>query len=204
VTHQSQPDLADLKTLLTNTAVFGKNLGPFLLQFPEWVELSHLRKLKPVFDMVSMTASAVIEVRNQSFFNQPSLLEPLLGHYGFGRVILDSRPLYKGNVEHPEVVAAIHEKPDLPVLYSMYSQQILVRLILHPDGISNAHWIDVWARQTANWIDEGLVPCIMIHCPNNLHCPLFAEQFHREVRRYANVKLPALPPSPVPRQGQLL
>ena len=42
----------------------------------------------------------------------------------------------------------------------------------------------------------------MIHCPNNLHCPPLALDFHERLQR--KVTMPSLAPWPVPEQGLLL
>lgn len=43
----------------------------------------------------------------------------------------------------------------------------------------------------------------MIHCPNNLHCPDFAELFH-DLLRQRLPGLAPLPPWPVPQQSALI
>ena len=206
VTHERRPNMHDLEMFLNRLKPLSQHLGPFLLQFPKWVGMDQLRRLKQVFDIIAMhgNGSAVIEVRNDLLFTQPEILEPLLHHYRFGRVILDSRALYQGDINHPDVLSAIHEKPNVPVLSTIYNDRVLLRLILHPDGKSNTKWISEWAKQTATWLRNGLVPHIMIHCPNNQHCPLFATQFHIELAKHW-VDMPAeLPAWPVPQQGRLL
>lgn len=204
VTHERRPCMDDLQLFLNRLKPLREHMGPFLVQFPEWVGMAQLRRIKPVFDELCGQGDALIEVRDPALFTQPELLEPLLQHYGFGRVMLDSRALYKGDLRHPDVLSAVHEKPDVPVLQTVYNNLALVRLILHPDGVSNSIWINEWARRTAQWIEAGMVPYIMIHCPNNLYCPLFAEQFHTALGLMLDEPIPDLPAWPVPQQGQLL
>ncbi|MFK7859444.1 MAG: DUF72 domain-containing protein [Granulosicoccus sp.] len=204
VTHERRPSMDDLHLFLNRIQPLRDHTGAFLIQFPEWVGIDQLRRLKPMFDIIRGQGDAVIEVRDPVLFRQPELLEPLLEYYGFGRVILDSRALYTGDIHHPDVLAAVHEKPDVPVLNTVYNKLALVRLILHPDGISNLPWINEWAKRTASWIEAGMRPHIMIHCPNNLYCPLFAEQFHLALSSMLAEPLPDLPEWPVPQQGQLL
>lgn len=204
ITHERRFVMDEVYEFLRRLSPLQNHLGPFLLQFPEWVGIAQLRRLKPVFDEIAQHHNAVIEVRHPELFKQPELLEPLLDYYGFGRVMLDSRPLYQGDIGHPDVLAAVHEKPEVPVLYTVYNKLALVRLILHPDGISNAPWINEWSLRTADWLKQGIKPHIMIHCPNNQYCPLFAEQFHKAVCMQMDSPLPELPSWPVPQQGQLL
>ncbi len=204
VTHERHPDVDEFRRFLDRVKPLQPHIGPFLLQFPDWVGMAQLRRLKNVFDDIASDYDAVIEVRNPDFFTEPELLEPFLQYYGFGRVMLDSRALYQGDTQHPDVLAAVHEKPDVPVLATVYNQQAFVRLILHPDGVSNECWINEWAQRTAAWIGDGLKPSVMIHCPNNQYCPEFSEQFHQALTNIMGDLCPALPPWPVPQQGQLL
>lgn len=204
LTHERRFAMNDLYQFLTALAPLQNHLGPLLIQFPQWVGMSQLRRLKPVFDQIAERHNAVVEVRHPEFFQHPELLEPLLDYYGFGRVILDSRPLYQGDCQHPDVLAAVHEKPDLPVLSKVYNKLAFVRLILHPDGMSNTRWLEQWSARTVDWLQDGIVPHIMIHCPNNQFCPLFAEQFHTAVSMRMKSAIPDFPPWPVPQQGQLL
>ena len=52
---------------------------------------------------------------------------------------------------------------------------------------------------------EGDRVYMMIHCPNNLHCPAFARDFHERLRREPGMTaLPPLPDWPLPRQRELL
>lgn len=203
VTHQRQPDKKILEQFLQSIKPLQDHLGPFLLQFPHWVGPEFLHRFRAVFERVSDVGTAVVEVRNALFFDEPELLEPMLQSLGFGRVMMDTRSLFQGDMKHPEVVAALHEKPDLPVLTDIYNNQVFVRLMLHPDG-QNDRWINEWALKTAQWIAEGIEPTIIIHCPNNLHCPSFAEKFHNRLSQCVEQPLTALPAWPVPQQGSLL
>lgn len=204
VTHERRPDMQMLSRFLERIEPLSNNLGPFQLQFPQWAGMAHLRRLKPVFDAVADRHDAVVEVRDPELFKDPGLLEPLLDYYGFGRVMLDARALYQGDLHHPDILAAVHEKPDVPVLSTVYNRLAFVRLILHPADTDNARWIDQWAVRTVKWLSDGIVPHIMIHCPNNQYCPMFAERFHRSLMKVCDEPMPDLPAWPVPQQGSLI
>jgi hypothetical protein len=46
---------------------------------------------------------------------------------------------------------------------------------------------------------------MQIHCPNNLHCPEFAWEFHEQLRqRMGTDRIAPLPNWPVPQQTPLL
>ncbi len=205
VTHEREPDLVALDEFLASVDALSGHLGPFLVQLPASVSPTGIARLQPVFEQVAAVGRFVIEVRHPAFFRQPEQLEPWLERYGAGRVMLDSRPIYAGDRGHPEVLDALHEKPDVPVLDEVYNRIVLVRLILHPDLVSNARYIDEWARRFASWIADGIDCWMMIHCPNNLHCPSLALDFHEALRAKEGMQgLPSLPPWPLPQQQSLI
>ncbi len=205
VTHERKPDTADLDAFLRAIEPLGEHLGPLFVQLPATVGPQHLDDLGRLIERLPTDRAHVIEVRHKAFFKEPALLHPLLERFGLGRVVLDSRPLYEGDRRHPEVLDALHEKPDLPVLPEAYNGITFVRLILHPDLESNAPYIDEWARHAADFVTAGHDTYMMIHCPNNLHCPPIAVDFHAALRGMAGMQsISSLPPWPVPQQGQLI
>lgn len=202
VTHDPRPDYRELKRFLDAIEPLRAVLGPLMVQLPASVDALAIERLEPVFELVAAQHRIVIEVRHPDFFSEPAQLEPWLERYSAGRVMLDSRPIYEGDQAHPEVLDALHEKPDVPVLDTVYGEMPFVRLILHPDIVSNERYLDAWAERTATWVRDGLQPFMMIHCPNNLHCPPLALDFHERVRQ--RVEAGPLAPWPVPEQKTLL
>lgn len=203
VTHESKPDLAALTAFLDAIEPLTNNLGPLLVQFPATVSPADVDTFEPVFAAVAERHRFAIEVRHPAFFDDPALLGPVLERFHAGRVVLDSRPIFEGDRAHPEILDALHEKPDVPVLDRVYNDLLLVRLILHPDIVSNRRYIDEWAGRLAGYIEAGVTTYMMIHCPNNLHCPPLAQQFHEALRQKLP-RLERLPPWPVPQQQALL
>lgn len=205
VTHERTPSTEDLETFLRVIEPLGENLGPLLVQFPATLGPADIAGIETVLARLSRQFRYALEVRHPAFFSRPELLEPLLAEYGCGRVMMDSRPIYHGDTAHPEVQQALHEKPDVPVLDTVYNGLAFVRLVLHPDPEGNGEYLTEWTRRTADCLRAGDDVYMMIHCPNNLHCPTFARQFHDRLRRESGMaSLPALPPWPLPRQGELL
>ena len=209
VTHSASPDLAALEDFLERIAPLHEHLGPYLLQFPSRVGPGALARLEPVFERVAREpAGAVVEVRHLGFFDDPATLGGTLDRHGFARVTLDSRALYAGDPSHPKAAAALHKKPDVPVLDHDGRASAFVRLILHPDERVNGPWLDEWAARVADLIGEGVAVTMIVHCPDNDPCPAFAADFHERLRaacRERAIAVPApLPPWPVPQQGSLL
>lgn len=208
VTHAPRPSLETLERFLSVLRPLGERTGPFLLQFPSRVDAAALARFEPVFERVARAGTALVEVRDPALFERPELLNPMLDRHGFSRAMLDSRALYAGDPAHPDVAAALHKKPDLPVLEHDGRELALVRLILHPDPATNAPYLDEWAGRGAALIGEGVELIMMIHCPENGWCPPFAADFHERLRRACEARgttvPPPLPAWPVPVQGSLL
>jgi len=205
VTHQRTPNLQDLNVFLQRVEMLGTHLGPFLLQFPATTGPQDLAAMDRLIARLPTRYRYVLEVRHQDFFTRPDLLVPLLQKYRLGRVIMDTRPVFNGNRFHPEVQAALHDKPDLPVLGQVYNGLVFVRLLLHPDLTSNDRYIAEWAKRIARALAAGCQCFMMIHCPNNLHCPPLALQFHNQLRKCrSNTELAPLKSWPVPQQQTLL
>ncbi len=205
VTHERNPDLEELRRFLSVIDIFEDTLGPLLVQFPATAGPEDLEHYEPVFEAISKEHRFVIEVRHPALFEEPSLLEPVLERFEAGRVVLDSRPLYQGDRSHPEVIEALHEKPDVPVLPTVYNDICFIRLILHPDIVSNRRYIDEWTSHVAAFLADGVETYMMVHCPNNLHCPSLALDFHAALMRAEGMAhLTNLAPWPLPTQLPLV
>ena len=205
VTHESRPDDRALGRFLAAVEGLQEWLGPLLVQLPARVGPASIDAIASLVDAPPTGWPKVLEVRHPAFFDQPQRLESVLERSGAGRVMLDTRPLYRGDLSHPEVRAALHEKPDLPVLGQVYNGLMFVRLVLHPDLDSNTEYLQFWARRAADCLRRGDELYMMIHCPNNLHCPVLAERFHRLLRAEdPDLDIGSLPGWPIPQQARLI
>ncbi len=177
-------------------------LGPLLVQFPATFGPADLEIAGGWLRELGERRRFVIEVRHPAFFDDPELLEAAL-ESAAGRVVLDSRPLYEGDRAHPDVLAALHKKPDVPVDPDAPGDVAFVRLILHPDLESNRVYLDEWATHVAGYLKKDIETFMMIHCPNYRHCPPLARDFHDALRlRYDG--LAPLPAWPIPEQLKLV
>ncbi|MCC5884938.1 MAG: DUF72 domain-containing protein [Gammaproteobacteria bacterium] len=204
VTHAKRPAWDDLWHLLDVLAPLSPWLGPLLLQFPARVGPDQLPWLQRFFEMLPREHRYLLELRHPAFFPRSDALEELAGKFGLGAVTLDSRGLYAGPADHPEVAGALHEKPNLPVSPKVRANLACVRLVLHPDWREPQPYLDFWADQVAAWLRSEVEVIVTLHCPNNLHCPEFAALFHRALRaRLGEDVLPQLAPWPVAAQPAL-
>jgi uncharacterized protein YecE (DUF72 family) len=202
VTHQRRPDWAELDRFLNVIASLGEHLGPFLVQCPAGLGPGELPMLDALFERLPRDYRYALELRHPAFFDRPELVEPLLARSGAGRVMFDSRPIYREDSQHPEVLAARHKKPDVPLLDTVYNDLVYARVVLHPDPTHNGPYVADWLGRCSRYFAAGHTVYFMMHCPNNQHCPAFAEQFHAALRGEVPALAP-LPPWPVPQQAGL-
>jgi uncharacterized protein YecE (DUF72 family) len=202
LTHDRWLDEKALRDFFAVMEVLEENQGPFLVQCPASLGPGELDRLETLFEALPRHYRYVLELRHLQFFREPGLVEPLLERFDAGRVMFDSRPIYQGDTGHPEVLAARHKKPDVPLLDTVYNDTVYARVVLHPDASQNGRWIDEWLDRCETYLRSGYTLYFMMHCPNNQHCPVFAEQFHAGLRARLPA-LPALPPWPLPQQSAL-
>ncbi|MEO0438706.1 MAG: DUF72 domain-containing protein [Pseudomonadota bacterium] len=202
ITHEERPSVQDLRYFFLAMEQMQENLGPFLVQCPASLGPEDLARLDRLFAALPQQYSYVLELRHQQFFQQPELAEPLLERYCAGRVMFDSRPIYQGDGNHPEVLAARHKKPDVPLLDTVYNDLVYARVVLHPDRSQNAQWVSEWLDRCECYLRAGYLVYFMMHCPNNQHCPTFAEEFHAALKNRVP-ELPALAAWPMPQQDAL-
>ncbi|MEM0955911.1 MAG: DUF72 domain-containing protein [Pseudomonadota bacterium] len=201
ITHERSPDWAELKRFMQVLEPLGQHLGVFLVQCPATLGPDELPLLQRLFEKLPQTHRYALELRHPRFFSEPERIEPLLQQFNAGRVMFDSRPIYQGDSQHPEVVAARHKKPDVPLLETVYNELVYARVVLHPEESSNTAFVQQWLQRMEDYLARGYSVYFMMHCPNNQHCPAFAERFHQQLRQ--RVPLPALPPWPLPQQDSL-
>ena len=202
VTHQRHTCNADLRAFMTVMETLEDHLGPFLVQCPASLGPDGLGTLRSLFQQLPAHHRYALELRHPDFFTRPEAVEPLLERYGAGRVMFDSRPIYQGDREHPEVLAARHKKPDVPLLDTVYNELVYARVVLHPDYRYNGPFIEEWLHRMAQYLTAGHTVYFMMHCPNNQHCPPFARSFHEALRERVP-HLPALASWQIPQQDSL-
>ncbi len=201
VTHDHRPDLDLLSTFLDRIAPLQTHNGPLLVQFSDRTGPDDLDTVRRILDLLPTDRRHVLEVRHPAFFSSPELLEELITDFNLARVCMDTRPLFQGDLAHPEVRSARHEKPEVPVLPALHNGLEFIRLVLHPDLHSNAVWMARAAKRAAEALQRNEQLYVLIHCPNNQHCPMLAVEFHQALA--AEVGAPGWPPLPdwpVPQQ----
>jgi uncharacterized protein YecE (DUF72 family) len=173
----------------------GERLGPFFLQLPpgyradKIVDLEHWLKAWP------REQELAVEVRHDDWYKEPgeSALMDLLDRYGFGRVLMDVRPLNAGPLPGAEedLELARDRKPDVPLHPLRSGNVTLVRYIGHPILELNEPFLDEWAERVAKWLSEGTRVYFFMHCPQERYSPTLCRNFHALLSRLTTI--PSLP-----------
>ncbi len=188
---------AELTGFLRRVEPLGERLGPFLIQLPPAFGPDRLSDLTAFLDRLPTEFSWALECRHPSFYSEEELArrgDDLLVERGHNRCIMDTRALRAGDPNHPDVLAALHKKPDLPVREEPIGLSPLVRFVAHPDKAVNEPYLEEWATRIADWIGRGLQPYFFVHTPSNLHTPELARDLHRRIAKRVDVAgLPDFP-----------
>ena len=197
VTHDRALRGAERETgaFLERLAPLGSRLGRFLLQFPKSFGPGELPRLDAFLERLPQTYRYAVEVRHPGFFSRSGAeqLEAVLRARGAERVVMDSRGMRAGDPTHPDVRAAAHEKPDVPVAMRALSDTPIVRFVAHPTASVNAPFLMRWADVLAAWLAAGRRPTFFMHCPNNAHSPALALWLDRLVRIRVRMRPLSLP-----------
>jgi uncharacterized protein YecE (DUF72 family) len=164
----------EARRFLDRLRPLGPRLGPIMIQLPPQFGAAELPRLESFLEKLPGDLRFCVELRDRSLAEEglaARLADELIEGLGHGRVIMDTRPLRDGPSDHPDVLAARHKKPDLPVREIASSREPVVRVVFHPEASVNARWLDRWARILATWLREGIEPLVFVHSPSNRESP---------------------------------
>ena len=176
-------------------APLGGRVTPFWLQLPASFGPHRLGELAALID--SLNRPLAIEVRHSEFFAKGEAeraLNRLLRDRGVERICLDTRGLFSCRSDDPALLLAQSKKPRLPVRPTAFSQSPQLRFVGHPDLPANDSFLAPWLDKVADWISEGLTPCVFLHTPDNRLAPQLALRFHAQLAE----RLPGLPTLALP------
>lgn len=177
---------AVLRALFARLEPVGEHCGPFMIQLPARIGPSDLGSIEALLSALPRAYRYALEVRHPEFFRAPARLFDLLARHECGRVLLDSRPIHGNAPPHPDLepAAVAHEKPDLPVLWQGPETLRIVRFVAHPLLSHDLPYLQAWATHLAGWLaaDDGREVHVMVHCPNDAHCPPLARAMHETLR----------------------
>ncbi|MFM7423787.1 MAG: DUF72 domain-containing protein [Elainella sp.] len=200
LTHQGSltDAIPDTIAFLERMQGLGDRLGPVFAQLPPSYGPNQLNDLAAFLAAVSAQTTLAVEVRHPGWFRPESaqLLNDLLTDLGVGRVLLDTRPIY--HCPDDPQLASERRKPKLPLQPVTTAPFNLVRYISHPDPQYNRPYLQTWAGQVLDWLQQGQQVYFFVHCPVEQHSPGTARQFyHLLAQQLLTLSQPiGLPPLP--------
>ncbi|MGI9428479.1 MAG: DUF72 domain-containing protein [Bythopirellula sp.] len=170
-------------------------LGPAFLQLPPFFAGRQLPDLANYLQQLPTGFHYSVETRHADYFDQGPIereFTELLTQLKIDRMLLDSRPLFSAPATDNWETISQQRKPQSPVRQTVTASRPVLRLINRNDVPTAKPWMEQWAKIVAGWIDQGLIPYIFTHAPDNRFAPLAAEQFHACLTKH----IPSLSPLP--------
>jgi len=168
----------------------GDKLGPVMIQLPPPFGPAELPRLERFLSELPEDFRYAVELRDPMLAEEgmpARLADELIEEAGVGRVIMDTRPLRDGPDDHPDILAALHKKPNLPVREEALSDDPIVRIVFHPDPTVNDRWLDRWAQIVGGWLAAGKSAFVFVHSPSNRESPEIARDLRARINRRIEV-----------------
>ena len=182
--------------------------GPLFLQLPPAFGPAQLSQLQAFLDYWPADLRLAVEVCHPDFYkaSHAARLNELLTQYKVARIMMDTRPIRIDSAEEKHILQSRERKPDLPLQIATTTDFIFLRYIGHPGMEVNNTFLDTWAWQLSQWIEEGLTLYVFCHCPFEVYSPSICSTLYEKVR--ALIPLPPLPwqpdqPESDPEQARL-
>jgi len=199
ITHDAMLDRVheEAHAFLERIAPLRDKLGPLMIQLPPNFGARELPRLEAFLEDLPRDLRYAVELRDPELAREgmpARIVDDLLDDAGVGRVIMDTRPLRDGPGDHPDIQAARHKKPNLPVREEALSDDPIVRIVFHPDPRVNERWLERWSKILAHWIRSGLTPLVFVHSPSNRESPRIARDLLARIDALESVgEMPAWP-----------
>ena len=198
ITHQGllAPQITNAISFLERMAGLGDRLGTTFIQLPPSYSPAYFNDLEEFLTACSQAnLSLALEVRHLDWFaaDMADILNNLLIKLNIARVLLDTRPIYDPDSPDNPQSASSRKKPQVPLQTTAINDTAFVRFISHPDPQYNRAYLQQWAIDVANWLNEGKAVYFMVHCPQEARSPDTAKYFYSLLQQKVNRDLAVLP-----------
>jgi len=197
VTHAGTlvPQLAIASPFAARMEHLGDRLGPMFAQLPPSYGPEQRADLEQFLSDCPRGAGLSLEVRHPEWFADPhaTRLNELLARRGIGRVLLDTRPVYRAPEDTQQEP---RRKPDLPLQPLLTADFAFVRYISHPEFARNDPYLEEWSDRVADWLAAGTRVYFFVHCPQEVYSPAIARRFYRQLAARTTARQIELPPLP--------
>lgn len=191
-----QPHLETAVNFAETLKPLGDRLGPVFVQLPPSYSPGNLSDLQAFLAAWPRSKFPIaLEVRHPDWFQMPhqDQLNQLLRSLEVGRVLLDTRPIYRGidlTREDPQI-ASERKKPHVPLQPEVTASFTLVRYISHPRFAANQTYFEEWVPRLKRWLASNTTVYFFAHCPDEAQSPAIAREFYHRLQQ-AGAALPPL------------
>ncbi|NQZ33207.1 MAG: DUF72 domain-containing protein [Oceanospirillaceae bacterium] len=131
-----------------------------------------------------------VEVRHLDFFCKDEIerrYNQLLIKHQVNRVIFDTRSLFAHDKASDSAsVEAFQAKPRVPTHVIATGRHPFVRVIVPMDLKLAEQVLQQWVLKVGEWVDQGLVPFMFFHTPDNVMAPQLAVSFSQMLHEHCN------------------
>ena len=181
ITHQGllMPQIDAAIAFLQRMSGLKDRLGTTFIQLPPSYSPTCLTDLTEFLDACSQTnLPLALEVRHLDWFEPEAAnsLNSLLAKLNIAKVLLDTRPIY--NCPDDPQIGSTRKKPKVPLQPVVIGNTTFVRFISHPNCQFNQTYLERWAVDISQWLEQGKTVYFFVHCPQEARSPNTAKLFH--------------------------
>jgi uncharacterized protein YecE (DUF72 family) len=195
--HRLRDVTAEMREFLGRIEPLGERAEQLSVQLPPSFGPDDLGVLARFVRRLPAAHRFAVELRHRAFYEQPEVeaaAEELLAGHGIEWIDMDTTTLFASATATDAEHAARRQKPQLPRRVRALTDHPVVRYVGVDDAERTAAGWRPWLAVLAGWLDEGRVPSVFVHTPDNLDAPVLARRLHAEV----GALRPGLPPLPDP------
>ena len=181
ITHQGllMPQIDAAIAFLQRMSGLNDRLGTTFIQLPPSYSPTYLTDLTEfLYACSQINLPLALEVRHLDWFEPEAAnaLNSLLAKLNIAKVLLDTRPIY--NCPDDPQVGSTRKKPKVPLQPTMIGNTAFVRFISHPNSQYNQTYLERWAIDIGQWLEQGKTVYFFVHCPQEARSPNTAKLFH--------------------------
>lgn len=170
---------------LNRISMLNDKLGVVWLQLDQYCDATSLPKIISFMQQLPDSFDYAVEVRNLDYYKKDVLEQRFNGFLqrnNINRVIFDTRSLFAQQKDltasfDEATIKAFKAKPRVPTHVINTGQHPFVRIIIPMQIELGLYVIEQWVIKIAQWLNEGLVPYVFFHTPDNALAPEFAQLF---------------------------
>jgi len=197
--HRLRESGAEARAFLATLAPLGDRAEPVSIQLPNTFGPPQVDDLARLLGSLPTSHRYAVEIRNPLFFAGDSTertLERVLTDHGVEWASFDTATLFAAPPASEAEREAWGKKPRVPARTTALTDRPVVRYVGCDDvARTEAGW-QPWLDIVVGWLEEGRVPTVFVHTPDNDDALLLARRFHDQVR----ARLPQLDPLPEPER----